>query len=308
MELSGRREVWKQLPWDSDTIGDALAAATIEALEESPGTVDAYDAILVDEGQDFRPSWWSALRKSLRPDGEMLLVADRAQDIYGRNELWTESAMDGAGFRGPWATLDISYRMPGSLVDLTAQFVRRFFDDSDIAAPLADGQQRLALDRTVLRWVQTNEERLLDACMEAIRSSLAAGRENGQPSPSFADVVFLCDRKATGRAVVNRLEEKGVKAIHTFSDDDQTERRQKLFFFKGDARVKATTIHSFKGWEGRHLVVAAAGSGGGSALHTVYTALTRLKAHSQGSRLTVVTCLPELEPFGRTWPDFSLSR
>lgn len=75
-------------------------------------------------------------------------------------------------------------------------------------------------------------------------------------------------------------------------------------FFKGDSRVKATTIHSFNGWEGRHLVVAAGAAEGGRALSAVYTGLTRLKSHPNGSRLTVVSAAPELDSFGKTWPVF----
>jgi hypothetical protein len=86
--------------------------------------------------------------------------------------------------------------------------------------------------------------------------------------------------------------------------DRKLERQQKLYFFKGDARVKATTIHSFKGWEGRHLVVAIGNGEGQRARSAVYTALTRLKRHPGGSHLTVVCTSTELEEFGRGWPEF----
>ena len=61
-----------------------------------------YDAILVDEGQDFRPSWWQTLRLALKADGEMILVADKTQNIYATAAAWTEDTMANAGFRGPW--------------------------------------------------------------------------------------------------------------------------------------------------------------------------------------------------------------
>lgn len=304
---AGLEDAYRALPWrtdNEDVLQTRLPALTEESIEKHRDRIDHYDAILVDEGQDFRPNWWEALRKVLRADGEMLLVADRAQDLYGRNELWTERAMEGAGFRGPWATLDVSYRMPGRLAALTADYVSRFLEDTEISPPIADDQQQLALDQTILRWIQTDEERLRDACFEAIRTSLTAERGNGRPSASFADLVFLCDRKDVGRSVVSRLEGSGVRTIHTYSSDPNLERRQKLYFFKDDARVKATTIHSFKGWEGRHLVVAAGGGSGQRALSAIYAALTRLKAHPEGSRLTVVCASPQLEAFGSTWPEF----
>ena len=249
-----------------------------------------------------RPSWWNALRKTLRPDGEMLLVADRAQDLYGRNDLWTEQAMEGAGFNGPWATLETSYRMPRALIDLTANYVATFLSDRQITLPIPPDQQQLAVDPLELHWMQVPPNRIAEAAVEAIRMSIS--RANGTSPAAFADVVLLCDRKELGQSIVARLGQLGVKTTHTFAPDRKLERRQKLYFFKGDSRVKATTIHSFKGWEGRHIVLATGDAGGQRAHSAVYTGLTRLKRHADGSRLTVVCGSQELEGFGRTWPRF----
>jgi len=53
------------------------------ALEESTEsmssawTLERYDAVLVDEGQNIEAGWWDLLRDHLlTPDGEMFLVAD----------------------------------------------------------------------------------------------------------------------------------------------------------------------------------------------------------------------------------------
>ena len=72
-------------------------------------------------------------------------------------------------------------------------------------------------------------------------------------------------------------------------------------FFMGDARVKATTLHSFKGWESRLLVVHVGHAIGSDGLASVYAALTRLKRSPEGSWLTVVCSAPELSEYGRTW-------
>ena len=61
------------------------------------GVRRTYDAILVDEGQDFRLEWWNLLREHLTPGGEMLLVADDTQRIFNVPR-WTDAEMLGAGF------------------------------------------------------------------------------------------------------------------------------------------------------------------------------------------------------------------
>ena len=55
----------------------------LEALEKLPD--ERYDAIVVDEAQDFRPDWWDCLDEALREGRQGTLYAfyDPNQDIYG---------------------------------------------------------------------------------------------------------------------------------------------------------------------------------------------------------------------------------
>lgn len=65
---------------DSDTVLDESLAQlvhTIYSNERSGASPTKYDAILVDEGQDYRPLWWETLRLALKHGGEMVLVADK---------------------------------------------------------------------------------------------------------------------------------------------------------------------------------------------------------------------------------------
>lgn len=54
----------------------------LEALERTPG--ERYDAIVVDEGQDFLPDWWPCLDEALKDgcDGTLYAFYDPNQDIY----------------------------------------------------------------------------------------------------------------------------------------------------------------------------------------------------------------------------------
>jgi len=66
----------------------SLVGSIIESDHE--GLVQHYDAVLVDEGQDFQPNWWGLLRKVCKPEGEMLLASDATQDVYGTANSWTD--------------------------------------------------------------------------------------------------------------------------------------------------------------------------------------------------------------------------
>ncbi len=62
--------------------------------------------------------------------------------------------------------------------------------------------------------------------------------------------------------------------------------------------MKATTLHSFKGFESSHLVVYVDRIDWPEDRALLYVGLTRLKAHPNGSMLTVVSSCPELYSFG----------
>ena len=62
--------------------------------------------------------------------------------------------------------------------------------------------------------------------------------------------------------------------------------------------MKATTLHSFKGLESRHLIVYIDRIDRPEDLALIYVGLTRLKTHPNGSMLTVVSSCPKLYNFG----------
>lgn len=274
--------------------------ALVSAVLANAVDGELYDAVLVDEGQDFLPAWWDVLRCVCKTGGEMLLVADETQDIYGSASSWTDEAMKGAGFAGKWAELEVSYRMPEPALEKAASFAARYLPESARLVPRS-AQMDIALGPCYLRWVHYAGSDDAQICCDEIFGLFSRAGSEGL---SVADITFLCDNKSLGYEVVRLLGMKGVRCVHTFDKDEKESRRQKVGFYMGDARVKATTLHSFKGWEARTLVVYMGReiTPGSSAL--LYTGLTRLKRHSDGSFLTVISRSSELRDYGKSWPDF----
>lgn len=275
-----------------------LVASIIDNDESH--VIPRYDAILVDEGQDFLPSWWNVLRKICLKDGEMILVADATQDIYDKARAWTDEAMAGAGFQGKWAELKISYRLPPRLLFYARSFAKQFLPSDTAILPEAE-QMELDLYPCNLRWVHTNQANALMVCVKEITSMAS----NADPELfAIPDITFLTGRQDFGIAVIDELNNKGVKSIHTYSTNDRESKRKKMGFFMGDSRIKATTLHSFKGWETMALVIFINENVNKNSLALIYTGLTRLKRHVDRSYLTVVSCAKELQEYGRTWPDY----
>ena len=289
--------------WSEENTQDVLNIILpnlVSSILKSAYGIERYDAVLVDEGQDFRPLWWDALRQVCKPGGEMLLVADETQDIYGNAKSWTDEAMIGAGFAGKWAELDVSYRMPEAALAKAASFAAIYLPESARMVP-RPAQTAIALEECYLRWVHNDGPGDASLCCDEI---LGLFTRAGSESLSIADTTFLCDNIKIGQEVVKLLSRKGIRCIHTFDDDRKESRRQKVGFYMGDARVKATTLHSFKGWESRTLIVYMGRYITPASLALLYTGLTRLKRHTKGSFLTVISNSVQLREFGKSWPSF----
>lgn len=261
-----------------------------------------YDAILVDEGQDFLPLWWNALRGICQSNGEMLLVADATQDVYGTAKNWTEEAMTGAGFQGGrWAQLSVGYRLPPESLRLAREFADQFLPGETSDLPQIE-QGTLELFPSTVRWIQCPEQDAMRHCVNAVLSMM---RSTGKSKAANADITFLADDLDVGSEVVAELATYGVRAAHTFAREKKVQNRLKMAFYLGDARIKATTFHSFKGWESRLIVMHIRRAIGPEGLAAIYAALTRLKRSEYGSHLTVVCSAPELAELGAGWHDGS---
>lgn len=275
-----------------------------ESLLRSPdrsAKLPTYDAILVDEGQDFRLNWWSALRAALAEGGEMLLVADKTQNVFGTAKAWTEGEMPGSGFLGEWMTLERSYRIPPKMINLLTSYAQEFLVGEDVDIPVIE-QAELDMYPVSLNWIQTSPRNSVQASVEAVLDQL----RGLQSHAAAADVIFL-GGKQVGTQVVNALERLNIRVRHTFDDRQEPgrERRLKREFFQGAERVKATTPHSFKGWEAVQLVVHVRTVQSKENRAVLYAALTRLKRRPEGSALTVVCSTPDLIEYGRTWPSYT---
>ena len=257
--------------------------------------VKKYDAILVDEGQDFEPLWWESLRELRAREGEMWLFADSSQDLYGVTQRWTDVAMGGAGFSGPWVEVKTSYRMPGDLVDIATRFGAEHLPPSDFLAPQKEVGELAGLFPFSMRHFAADcEDELPQRALEVVREVLEDERADNEMA--MADWTFLVDRKEVGRKIVVHLERSGIRVIHTFGEwrngelrgDKDAVRRSKSYFYKGDARIKVTTIHCFKGWEGTNIVLVLTMPPGRTAACTVYSGLTRVRRSAGGSSLAVL--------------------
>ena len=94
-----------------------------EALKKAKDFPEKYDAILVDEGQDFSDDMYRIVVSLLNPATNHLAIAlDDNQNIYHRKQTWKEL---GIQVRGRTHKLSWVYRSTGNITDFASKFMSR---------------------------------------------------------------------------------------------------------------------------------------------------------------------------------------
>lgn len=213
---SGHEKEYKEL-WNEEdyknVLSDKLADLLLEILS-STNEYSIYDAILVDEGQDFLMKWWQVLRKLLKPNGEMVLVADRTQDVYGTASAWTDEAMSNAGFSGRWVNLDVSYRMPPKLIEVARQFAECFLPNSLRQIPVSPNLE-LDMYPCKIQWQQVDSSALVDIAIKSILEMMCVA--NPQERLAAADITVIVDSISFGTEITDKLNcDYSIKCIKYF--------------------------------------------------------------------------------------------
>ena len=265
------------------------AHALVDEARQNGASLPVYDAILIDEGQDFSLEWYRLLCRFLGERNELLLVCDQRQNVYGCELGWLEEGMKGTSFRGRWGELKTVFRLPPLIADATQQFCRSFDLNEGVKA---DSNQQGDLFQPHLVWRNMVDGQAIELMWQTFQQLQASG-----VSPS--DVVFLLLGKRLGLQAVEYFTRRGIEVNHVF-DPEEGGNSHKRSFWLGDGRLKMCTVESFKGWEIRNVVLliperTVRDPGRLDAL--VYTAMTRSREN-----LIVLNGSARYANFGETLP------
>ena len=281
-----------------------LYIAANKALENEIGKrIPYFDCIIVDEGQDFTLDWWRFLRdlrisgddKSGNALGEMLLIADATQDLYGTAHAWTEESMKGAGFRGDWFNLDKSYRMPTNLIPLAKDFVQTYLPNNQFTnipeilenSPTQESRLEFTFE---FKWINAGEnpiEELLDTLRsifppdENRKAVIQAGRE------SCVKIIQKLRNSEYNTNLRHTLNRSGLNSKDSFSIED--------------GQIGVITPHGFKGYEAPIVFLLLESFDIERHKYAAYTAMTRVLKNDTGSKLVVINTTHQLQHLGNRW-------
>jgi len=262
------------------TVEDIVTNKNIDNLK--------FDAILIDEGQDYEWKWYNLLSKFLKERDELLLVCDKNQNIYERDLGWLDS-MENVKFRGRWGELNTVNRLPKKIGDMVNEFSSKFEIDQTVEV---EKYRQLSLYEKppALSWKNIEFEDWNLELMEAYQKILDLKEGNA------SDIAILLPTKKMGKEAVKLFKENHIPVNHFLElENQERDFRNKKAFVNKDGRLKISTVHSFKGWEALHIITLVTDEWTDYEFLDLvtYTAMTRTKKN-----LVVLNCNERYWSFG----------
>lgn len=177
-----------------------------------------FDALIVDEGQDFSESWRDALLRLLREDGNAWWLEDPLQNLYGREPV----ALPG------WVTLrsNINYRSPRDILDYLNQLLGE-------EVPLEAGSPFSGSNVEIMTYADTAQ--LIDSTKRAITRCVGMGYERSE--------IALVSFRGREKSSLMNYTQLGPHTLKTFTG------RYDLLGdpIYGEGELLLETVYRFKG-------------------------------------------------------------
>lgn len=245
-----------------------------------------YDAVLIDEGHDFKPEWFKLVVQMIHPESNSLLVLyDDAQSIYhGANKLRFSFSSVGIQAKGRTTILKLNYRNTAEVLSVARAFADDLLSQQDTEEDQAPTVQPMSTGRHGPRPLLIQLPSLVDEA-EYIATKLRDANRTGMP---WSDMAVVYRRAEIGNKVAVVLERHGIP-VHW-------QKSKRAGNGPDLGGVQLVTMHSSKGLE--FPLVCIPGLGAPSKheedlrdeARLVYVAMTRatqnlVMTHSESSLL-----------------------
>ena len=217
-----------------------------DTLEKAPSCGLLYDAVLVDEGQDFSDDMLNVVTALLNPKTNHLAIAlDDNQDIYERQALWKEPGIHPHSrmHRVSWI-----YRNTREIAEFAGKIVE------DKGKSPQEASRREMFPETFEPWHGPEPEISRFPDYDAIAAWVADRilSLNGKEACPLSEIAVIYTMRSPGddpsmhlpRLMGAALESKGL--LHNWISEDY---RAKSSYDVTTDRVAISTIHSLKGFD-----------------------------------------------------------
>lgn len=233
--------------------------------------ITQYDTIIIDEVQDFKESWlYSIVTYFLTKEGSFSVYGDGEQNIYNR-EMDKETkmpSMHNMGYVGKWPEISerISMRIQNPQVAVLASIFAHDFISTEME-PITL-QDDLFNDYIIKYW-NIGVGKTANSLAKNI--NWICGKFNLKDKDTVVmaesinllrDIVYNYEQESHKKVMINfetkqQYEEvrKNTSPMYLKKDLDDIRRAAKTHFTTYCDELKASTIHSFKGWEANSVIL-----------------------------------------------------
>lgn len=253
--------------WQNRESDEELGNRLLQVLEEGEGDSRIYDAVMIDEAQDFEVSWFKCALEAMQDpdDGDLIIVGDGSQGLYSRRRFtWRDIGINAKG-RTIHAKFDLdkNYRNSREIVELAAVFSspsKGDEEDSILALQVSPDKCKRKTGFKPVLVESKNKAEELTKVLRIIENLLQGqwfGREISPLEPKdiaiFYPLVLKRDRELL-RSFVNDLQL--IAPTVWLSDPENPRARTKV----SELGIKVQTIHSAKGLQYRAVILIWADS------------------------------------------------
>ena len=264
---------------ESSEYYDLVVQETLDRVKAGKGGVEPFDAILVDEGQDFDDLMLRVVLALLKPGGDFVLSMDSYQDLYRRRPSWKSVGIK-AGGRTHY--LKKVYRNTKAIFDFTQRFIGEEPKGNTQLALLPEGISFHGAAPEIRKFENTQalEDFLIKDLKECVQGGEYKRSETGiiYDDKVYGPDRFSYDNRALPMRLLRSLEEAGIPSTWVSQDV-----RSKEMYDVTTDRVSLISIHSSKGldFDLAYLVgldhIQATDETRSNLVSLVYVAMTRAK-------------------------------
>ncbi|MGD8983847.1 MAG: 3'-5' exonuclease [Desulfobacteraceae bacterium] len=222
---------------------DMIVEESISRVAKGESRLDHFDAILIDEGQDFSNEMLKTLLGILRSGGDLVIALDSYQDLYSRRGSWKSLGIQAVGRT---SYLGKVYRNTTEIFDFTQRFIGETEKLEKQLALLPDDH---ALHGDLPELYQfADYDRVEDFLIDDLSKYLGQGEyKRSEVAVIYDDKVYGMDRfaydnRALPMRVHKKLEAFGIPTTWVSQDV-----RAKEMYDVTTDRVSLISVHSSKG-------------------------------------------------------------
>ena len=272
--------------WSSDANAyfETCVERVIRSVDQKQIPSAQYDAVLIDEGHDFKPEWFKLVVQMIHPDTNSLLVLyDDAQSIYnGPKKLRFSFSSVGIQAKGRTTILKLNYRNTAEILSVAYAFADDLLSPGDTGEDQAPTVQPTSAGRRGPKPLLIKLPTLRDEA-EYVANKLTEANRTGMP---WNEMAVVYRNYGIGQQIADALSRKKIPF--------QWPQNNKRSYSPTHDSVKLITMHSSKGLEFPLVCIPAIGAPSKDEVDVqdearlLYVAMTRatqelVMTHGEGS-------------------------